>query len=106
VIGNLRALVAISVPGPEEVAEATGRIRAAADRVADVSTADATSAAAVMALLQAALDHHTAHGDELCPVCGTGALDAAWRGHTATEIERLQERLTELQDAARRWAPP
>ena len=33
----------------------------------------------VVALLQAALDHHTVHGDEPCPVCRTGALDAAWR---------------------------
>lgn len=97
-IAGLRALAAITLPG-KEVTEAGARIRTAADRVADASTADATSAAAVMTLLRAALNHHTAHGDEPCPVCGVGALDATWRSRTGAEIERLQHRQTDLQNA-------
>jgi recombinational DNA repair ATPase RecF len=98
-IDDLRALVAIAVPDADEVAAAADRVRDGARRVAASSTTGATSAAAVVALLQAALDHHTVHGDEPCPVCRTGALDAAWRERTTTEIERLRGEVADLRAA-------
>ncbi|GAA1256250.1 ATP-binding protein [Pseudonocardia aurantiaca] len=98
-IDDLRALVAIAVPDAGEIAAAGDRVRDAAGRVAALSTTGATSASAVVALLQAALDHHTAHGDERCPVCRTGTLDTAWREGTTTEIERLRGEAADLQAA-------
>jgi recombinational DNA repair ATPase RecF len=99
VIKELRALLAITPPGADEVAAAAGRVREAADRVAATSTTDATAAKAVLVLLQAAIEHHTVHGDEPCPVCRTGVLDHAWREQTATQIERLQREVADLQAA-------
>jgi hypothetical protein len=98
-ISVLRALVAITVPSADEVAAAGDRIRDAARHLAAASTADAGSANAVLTLLQAALDHHTAHGDGPCPVCRTGALDAAWRERTTAEIERLRNEAANLRAA-------
>lgn len=98
-IADLRAVVAIAVPTADEVAAAGERIRAATRRLAEVGTTDATSAGAVAALLQAALDHHSVHGDVSCPVCRTGTLDAAWHGATATEIARLNRDAADLRAA-------
>ena len=53
----------------------------------------------VAALLQAALDHHSVHGDEPCPVCRTGTLDAAWQAATTTEIARLNRDAADLRAA-------
>jgi len=99
VISALRELVAITVPSTDEVAAAGDRTRDAARHLAAASTTDAGSANAVLTLLQAALDHHTAHGDEQCPVCRTGTLDAAWRERTTTEIERLRHEAANLRNA-------
>lgn len=98
-IDDLRALVAIGVPDVDDVAAAGGRVRDAACRVAALSTTGATSASDVAGLLQAALEHHTVHGDEPCPVCQTGTLDAAWRDRTTTEITRLRDEAADLRVA-------
>ncbi|WP_433287802.1 AAA family ATPase [Pseudonocardia sp. CA-142604] len=98
-IGVLRALAAITVPSADEATAAGDRIRDATRHLATASTTDAGSANAVLTLLQAALDHHTAHGDERCPVCQTGALDAAWRERTTAEVERLRGEAANLRAA-------
>src|SRR5215207_4851346 len=52
-------------------------------------------------LLGAALEFHERHGDQDCPVCGQGALDAEWRTATEEEIGRLRQ-LAEQVDLAHR----
>ena len=56
-------------------------------------------AAALSRVLSAALDAHEAHGDQPCPVCGDGSLDAAWRQSAADEVERLQREAMDARDA-------
>jgi hypothetical protein len=98
-IDGLRDLTTIALPTSDEVTAAAARIRRAGQRVADASTARALSASAVADLLQAALDHHAAHGDGPCPVCGTGTVDTAWRDATVAEVERLRGEAADLQAA-------
>lgn len=98
-IDDLRALVAVAVPDVADVAAAGDRVRDVGRRVAALSTTGATSASDVANLLQAALEHHTVHGDEQCPVCRTGTLDAAWRERTTTEIARLRGEAADLRAA-------
>lgn len=88
-IADLRAVVAIAVPTADEVAAVGERMREADRQLAEVGTPDATSAGAVAALLQTALDHHSVHGDMPCPVCRSGTLDSDWQAATTTEIARL-----------------
>ncbi|TWF75643.1 RecF/RecN/SMC family protein [Pseudonocardia hierapolitana] len=98
-IADLHAVVAIAVPTVDEVAAAGERIREADRQLAEVGTPDATSAGAVAALLQAALDHHSVQGDMRCPVCRTGTLDADWQAATAAEIARLNRDAAEFRAA-------
>jgi recombinational DNA repair ATPase RecF len=98
-IGDLRAVLAITPPTAEQVAQACESVWQRLRRRAEVSTPDAVAATAVESLLRAALDHHREHGDQRCPVCLTGDLDQAWRERTEVEIERLQGAARELHDA-------
>ena len=41
-------------------------------------------------LLRRALDHHAAEGDQRCPVCRTGNLDAVWRAEAEAAAVRLE----------------
>ncbi|UVS80998.1 AAA family ATPase [Actinokineospora sp. UTMC 2448] len=75
-VGALRSLVALSLPSADEVAAAVAEVRAAADAV---TAAVSALPADLDDLLGAALAYHDGHGDGACPVCGGGALDAAWR---------------------------
>lgn len=99
----LRRLVALSPPSLEEVQAAVEELRQGARaRAATVGT-DAERAHRVADLLQRALDLHTAHGDQDCPVCGRqGALDACWRTSAETEIVQLRHRAQALAAAEER----
>ncbi|MDP9799595.1 DNA repair exonuclease SbcCD ATPase subunit [Catenuloplanes nepalensis] len=74
----------------KEVEAATGAESTAAHRAAD--------------LLHRALDLHREGGDQPCPVCGSGRLDAAWQSSARAELERLTAAAASIRAARDRHA--
>lgn len=84
---RLAALTALEDP-PFEITALAGDLRVvttARDAFAGTAAADSRRTAD---LLTAALDHHARHGDDSCPVCGSGTLDAGWQVAAAAERDR------------------
>ena len=50
-----------------------------------------------------ALDYHGQHGDERCPVCGSGTLDTDWRLSTLEQVARLQESARRYREAKEKF---
>ena len=90
VIALLRRLVALAVPGAGEVKAVTEGLRAATEAVSTAEQTDAGRSRRVADLLDHALAVHAAHGDQPCPVCGSGELTAEWRSRVKAEVQRLR----------------
>jgi hypothetical protein len=75
---RLAALATLDDP-PDQITALAADLRAAAVRREAFAGSAADDARRTGALLTAALDHHDRHGEDRCPVCRTGTLDAAWR---------------------------
>lgn len=86
---RLAALTTLDDPPVQITALAVGLRAAIAARDAFAGTA-ADDARTTADLLTAALDHHTFHGDESCPVCGSGTLDADWQVAAAADRDRCR----------------
>src|ERR1700722_1642579 len=99
-LAQLQEIVAITLPGLEDVSAAAARLdsaRAADDALAGTAAAEARQLAD---LLSAALEHQRSHADEPCPVCGGRVLDDAWAASATTSIADLSAR-ARAADAAR-----
>jgi hypothetical protein len=101
-LGRLGRLAQLTVPAEDEVQAATAALREAAAGLEAVAGSSAGRARALATLLTAALQHHEAHGDGDCPVCGRpGALTAEWRQATEQEVARLGQEAHDAEDAER-----
>lgn len=89
----------LAVPSREEMAARCAAIRIAAER--EREEADRSSALDVdrSRLLAAALAFHQDHGDQPCPVCGEGALNAEWAGSAQRLLEQDQSSIQALKTA-------
>ncbi len=90
VIALLGELATLPVPGAEEVQLAADELRAATEAVRSAERTDAGRARQTADLLDRALVVHAAHGDQPCPVCGSGELTVEWRSRTEAEVARLR----------------
>ena len=98
---TLRRLAQLGTPPADEVGRAVNSLRQAADDLEDVAGTAAGQALALAGLLDAALQHHEAHGDGDCPVCGTsGVLTADWRASAQEQLQRLRTDAAAAQAAA------
>ena len=70
-------------------------LRKAAGRVGEAAETSHDLAERRGSLLRQALEIHQAHGDAPRPVCGVGAVDAAWRTRGEAELAAEDERLRE-----------
>ncbi len=99
-MATLRALAALRTPSPEAAADASVRLRAAADRLDAMLGTAPSDAGQLASLLRQALAHHDRHGDGNCPVCGKrNALSATWRARTETAAEQLERTAADWRDA-------
>ena len=96
---TLRQLAAIDAPDEAAARVICERLREA--QVAHDATrdTDAGRALQVADLLESAVRFHDHAGGGLCPVCGAGTLDAAWRERAEQEVESLQHEAAEAQAA-------
>jgi DNA repair exonuclease SbcCD ATPase subunit len=97
----LRQLAVLEAPDADEVRTAADGLQAAASALREMGGTEAAKARQTAELLGAALAFHERHGDQDCPVCGQGALNAEWRAATEEEIGRLRQ-LAEQVDLAHR----
>lgn len=97
----LRALAAVDLPSPEEVAARLGALAGAVDEVQRLEATDAERLDALSRLLTDALAYHERHGEgQTCPVCGTpGVLDQGWSLRSQAEVQALQARSEALRAA-------
>ena len=113
----LRQLAELDTPQATVVSAALTHLRDARDALADAGAEVADAAQARLAVLERALEVHSRHGDQDCPVCRQGHLDADWAAKARalatsqreqfSEIDRAHERFREAFDAAHRLlAPP
>ncbi|MGH3193577.1 MAG: AAA family ATPase, partial [Streptosporangiaceae bacterium] len=101
-LDQLRRLAQLTAPAADDVREAADALRQAAAGLDAVAGSPAGRARALAALLTAALQHHDAHGDSDCPVCGQrGALTRQWRQATEEEVDRLGREARAAGDAER-----
>lgn len=98
-LATLRWAAALETPEETLVLSAVEDLRTAAAECERLGQSDAGRARSLAALLSQALEHHVAHGDEPCPVCGAGSLDATWHAQTERQIAHLR-RAAEQADAA------
>ena len=96
----LTALSLLEAPLAEQVSATTTRLRQAADRAGELTTAETRSADRIAGLLRAALEHHDGHGTAPCPVCRTGTLDDTWRADALRRAAELEETATALREAS------
>lgn len=97
----LRQLALLEAPDADEVNTAADGLDAAASALREMRGTEAAKARQTAELLGAALAFHERNGDQDCPVCGQGLLDAEWRTATEEEIGRLRQ-LAEQVDLAHR----
>jgi len=88
---RLRGLAQLPAPAADGVDSAAAGLREAADGLDAVAGTAAGQAKALAALLAAALEHHSSHGDGDCPVCGrSGALTPQWQQETHDQLASLR----------------
>jgi hypothetical protein len=99
---RLRRLAQLSVPAEADVLEIADALRLAAAGLDAVAGSPAGQARALAGLLTAALQHHDAHGDSDCPVCGRpDALAMQWRLATQEAVDRLHQEAKAAESAER-----
>lgn len=98
----LRQLSSLTGPDPDVARRAADELRLAARAVRASAGTDAARSRHLIQLLGAALDHHTDHGDEPCPVCGQGHLDDDWRTGVEQHLVDLREASRAAEDAHQR----
>lgn len=87
-LGQLRALANIAIPSQETIDKTVTALRQAIGTVAEHGEYSLELLEQRTALLAQAVALHARHGDMACPVCGQGALDAAWHDRVARELDR------------------
>ncbi|WP_425308950.1 AAA family ATPase [Ammonicoccus fulvus] len=106
-VKSLEAIVELEVPTEEAVRAAADELRSADAAVAELAGALTHLEQAQRQLLTQALDLHEHAGDQACPVCGEGTLDAAWRARVQATLDasgeaaRLRDQALQRQRSAR-----
>lgn len=99
-----RALADLPLPDLDRGTRFAATLRQAAVAVDETRTTDAERARLTADLLEQALSFHDHVGDRSCPVCGAGAIDAAWRTNATEQVDSLRAEATAAIRAQRRLA--
>ena len=96
---SLRALMTLPSPDPDSVGAAVQRLTAAKNALADAGAAVSQRKRDRLQLLDQALALHAAHGDQTCPVCRQGDLDASWAATSREIADRSRREFSEIESA-------
>ena len=99
---HLNSLAAIELPTPEQCAQAAAELRDATAALAQAGDQVGATVEQRSTLFTAAIALHEHAGDQPCPVCEGGTLDAASVATMRAEYGRLQEELSGLNAARTR----
>lgn len=99
-IDVLQQLRNVRVPSPGPGSDPVEDLRSAADALDQVAGTGTEQSRQLAGLLESALNHHQAHGDGDCPVCGRpGALTGQWQEETRRQVARLREEARAAEEA-------
>lgn len=99
VVADLRSLLTLNLPTQADADAAVGRLRAARNALADAGAAVTQRQRDRLRLLEQGVALHGTHGDQTCPVCRQGDLDAAWAQTSRALIAREREELAGIESA-------
>ena len=95
----LRALSTLSTPDETAVSAAVTRLRTAKNELADAGAQVSQRNRDRLKLLEQGLLLHASHGDQTCPVCRAGNLDAAWAETSKTLVMQERKQFAEVEAA-------
>ncbi|GAA4832815.1 ATP-binding protein [Actinomycetospora corticicola] len=98
-VALLRRVTALALPAQDAVETVASQYDEAREALRDASSSQARASAGLARLLRTALDHHAAHGDEPCPVCGQGTLDATWHADAERRTREAEQGATDFDQA-------
>jgi ABC-type hemin transport system ATPase subunit len=81
----------LTTPDPDDFALTCAALRSAAESEREESERSDALAAGRAKLLEMSLEFHEHFGDQNCPVCGRGRLDATWAVAARAALEQDQE---------------
>ena len=112
----LRALATSDAPAPKAIQDVSEQIVKAHERLTAIASSDTARADRLLKMLTEALALHEHDGDQPCPVCGEGTIDAVWAGEArerqmrlrreAREARAAQKARSDALDAARQLCAP
>lgn len=94
---RLRTLATLSAPDPEEVRTALSRLLAARNALAEAGAEASRRNMDRLRLLEQGLALHDSHGDQTCPVCRTGKLDAGWHTTSRALVEHERSQFADIE---------
>ena len=95
----LRRLVTLDAPDNEMVDSIRAQLAEAHTKLTAIAGSDAARAERLLKALTDVLAIHEHDGDQTCPVCGTGAIDATWAGAARERQAQLRQEAHEAQAA-------
>lgn len=95
----LHRLVMLDAPAAETVNSIRAQLAATYTQLTAIAGSDAARADRLLEALTDALAIHDHDGDQSCPICGAGTLDAAWASETRERQVRLRREASEARAA-------
>lgn len=95
----LRIMATLSAPDEAAASAAVERLRTAKNDLADAGAQVSQRNRDRLKLLQQGLLFHATHGDQTCPVCRAGNLDASWAETSKALVEQEKKQFAEVEAA-------
>lgn len=95
----LRVLATLTAPEEATALAAVERLRTAKNDLANAGARVSQRNRDRLNLLQQGLLLHASHGDQPCPVCRAGTLDASWAATSKALVEQEKEQFAEVEAA-------
>jgi recombinational DNA repair ATPase RecF len=96
---QLRSLSELAVPDQQAVESAANELLKAVQRLAELANDASEQADTRSRLIEAALNFHSRHGDQVCPVCHGNLLDMEWHRRAQAGLAADRESIATLRSA-------
>ncbi|NIK54313.1 AAA family ATPase [Kribbella shirazensis] len=96
---KLRALSEMTMPDRQAVEAASDELLKAVQQLAELANEASTHAEARSRMLEMALQFHSQHGDQACPVCSGNVLDDEWHQRAQADVATGRATVATLRSA-------